>query len=237
MLSKAKSRNAGKSILLMFTIVSMFVLTSCSKEEETPLPAGYHKVEVEDKIDASNYTYLQVSENGNEYWIAVPQMKVEDGEVLYFSKSMEMKNFRSKTLNRTFESVLFVDDISRSLPNKPQMMTAHPKVNSSQKVNVTVPHLEDGKTIAQIYAEKESFAGKRVRVRGMVTKYNPAIMDMNWIHIQDGTGDENNYDIVVTTKDISEMGKVIVVEGTVELNKDYGSGYSYPIVIENAKVK
>jgi len=216
----------------------MLILTSCSKEEEAPLPAGWHKVEVEDKIDASQYTYMQVSENENEYWIAVPQMQVEEGDILYFSKSMEMKNFQSKTLNRTFESVLFVDDISRNLPNnKPQMPTSHPKVNATQKVNVTVEPLKDGKTIEQIYIEKGSLAGKPVRVRGMVTKYNPGIMDMNWIHIQDGTGNENNYDIVVTTKDPAEMGKLIIVEGTVALNKDYGSGYSYDIVIENAKIK
>ena len=202
-----------KSILLMFTIVSMFVLTSCSKEEEAPLPAGYDKVEVEDKIDASNYTYLQVSENGNEYWIAIPQMQVKEGEVLYFSKSMEMKNFQSKTLNRTFESVLFVDDISRSLPNKPQMPTAHPKVNATQKVNVTVEPLKDGKTIEQIYTEKESLGGKSVRVRGMVTKYNPGIMDMNWIHIQDGTGSGNDFDILLPQKILQKWESLLLSKG------------------------
>ena len=69
-----------------------------------------HNVVVEEKMDASNYSYLKVKEDGNSYWIAVPQMDINPGEYLIFSKSMEMKNFKSETLNKTFESILFVDD-------------------------------------------------------------------------------------------------------------------------------
>ncbi len=70
-------------------------------------------VVVEEKLDANNYSYLKVSENGNAYWIAVPRMDVKSGEKITFSKFMEMKNFKSETLGRTFESVLFVDDANK----------------------------------------------------------------------------------------------------------------------------
>lgn len=213
-----------------------FILVGCESDKPVEnLPSGYHAVEVVEHIDAQNYTYMKVSENDSEYWIAVPQREVKEGDILYYSRSMEMKNFNSKSLNRTFESILFVEDISTTVAEKNPEVVQHPNVKANQKVDLTIEPVDGGKTIEQIYAEKESLAGKTVKFRGMVTKYNPDIMGMNWLHLQDGTGTEN-YDIAVTTKDQAENGKLVTVEGTVALNKDFGSGYSYDLIIENAKV-
>lgn len=222
--------------LFVFAFLLSLVIAACDSENKPAenLPAGHHGVVVKEAVNAQNYTYIMVEENDKEYWIAVPQMEVKEGDVLYYSRSMEMKNFNSKALNRTFESVLFVDDISKTPAPKPEVVE-HPKVNSTQKQNVTVQPLKDGQTIEQVYNTKESLAGKTVRVRGMVTKYNPDIMGMNWIHIQDGTGTQN-FDLSVTSKDKAELGKLIIVEGVVSLNKDFGSGYSYDLIVENAKV-
>jgi len=230
------------SIIILVLLAIGF--TACEKKEEPnentskeeAMPAeNLHKVVVLDNMDASQYTYLKVKENDSEYWIAVPQMEVQKGETLYFGKSMEMKNFRSETLNKTFDSVLFVDHVSKT-PNEMTSVPNHPKLNSV-KEDVSVKPVSGGKTIAQIYADKSSLAGKTVTVRGKVTKFNPNIMGRNWIHIQDGTGSANNYDLMITSKDIVKVGDIVVAEGTVAVNKDFGAGYSYPVMVEDASVK
>ncbi len=228
-------------VILMLLAISF---SACEKKEEPEKNAAnqsamqsenLHKVVVEDNINASNYTYLKVKENDNEYWIAVPQMQVQKGETLYFGKAMEMKNFHSEALNRDFESILFVDRVSKT-PGNMDIVPNHPKLTSA-KEDLSVKPLSDGKTVKQIYADKNDLAGKTVKVRGKVTKFNPNIMGRNWIHIQDGTGSSNDYDLMITSKDIVKVGDVVVAEGTVAVNKDFGAGYSYPVMIEDANVK
>lgn len=224
--------------LLVLPLFLALMLVACESGNKPVdnLPAGYHGVVVAEAMNAQSYTYLRVTEDDKEYWIAVPQMEAKEGDVLYYSRSMEMKNFSSKTLNRTFESILFVEDISKTPATEKPQVVEHPKVNNTPKANVTVEPLKGGSTIEQIYANRNELAGKTVRVRGMVTKYNPDIMSMNWLHIQDGTGKEH-FDLAVTTKDNAENGKLVIVEGVVSLDKDYGSGYRYDLILENAKVK
>ncbi|MEJ2616894.1 MAG: GW dipeptide domain-containing protein [Ignavibacteriaceae bacterium] len=230
------------SIIILVLLAIGF--TACEKKEEpkentskqAAMPAeNMHKVVVLDNMNASNYTYLKVKENDSEYWIAVPQMEVQKGETLYFGKSMEMKNFHSETLNKTFDSILFVDHVSKT-PDEMTSVPNHPKLNNV-KEEVSVKPVSGGKTIAQIYADKSSLAGKKITVRGKVTKFNPNIIGRKWIHIQDGTGSANNYDLMITSKDIVKVGDVVVAEGTVAVNKDFGAGYSYPVMIEDANVK
>ena len=112
------------SLLLIMIILTFTACENKNEEANENLPAGTHKIEVADFIQTPNYTYIQASENGNEFWIAVPRMEPQKGETLYFSKSMEMKNFKSDALNRTFESVLFVQDISHT--PTPQTQVKHP---------------------------------------------------------------------------------------------------------------
>jgi len=227
-----------KKIIYLALMLATIMITGCGKDETPPLPEGTHAVEVEEAMDASQYTYIRVSEDGNEYWIAVPKMTVETGEKLYFSKSMVMNNFQSKTLNRTFDKILFVDDISKTPPaaNQPKQMP-HPKIESTQNRDLKLEPLKDGKTVEEIFSEKDKIAGSRVKIRGKIIKYNPEIMDRNWIHLQDGTSSGNNYDLIVTTKDPAEVGNVVIVEGTVSVNKNFGSGYVYPVMIENAEIR
>ncbi len=220
-------------------MLSLIIICGCGKDEEPPLPEGTHAIEVEESLEASQYTYIRVSEDDNEYWISVPKMQVENGEKLYFSKSMVMNNFQSKSLNRTFDKILFVDDISRTRPAAGNQRTSmnHPKIESMQNKDLKIERLKDGKTVEQIFSEKDKIAGNKVKVRGKVIKYNPEIMNRNWIHLQDGTSSGENFDLMVTSSDPAEVGKVVVVEGTVAVNKDFGSGYVYQVLIENAKIK
>ena len=228
--------------LLLVVSISVLVFAGCKKEEKNvqPLPAGYHAAKVLEHMNASNYTYLRVEENDKEYWMAVPQLPVENDEMVYYSKSMEMKNFHSETLKKDFPSILFVQDISKTIssPNGQNPMGENPHVKgiTLQKEDVSIQPAANGKTVAQILGQRETLDGKSVIVKGKVTKYNEGILDRNWIHIQDGTNANGEFDLLVTSKDVAQVGTIITAKGKVVLNKDFGAGYSYKILIEDAKI-
>ena len=121
----------------------------------------------------------------------------------------------------------------------------HPKIDQHGSAAPTAPKLDfskivkpkDGKTVQEIYQEKLKLDGKRVTLRGKVVKYNEAIMGKNWLHLRDGTGKEPTNDLTVTTQMKAKVGDTVLVEGIVTLDKDFGSGYQYDVVIEDAKVK
>ena len=190
---------------------------------------------VVDKVDAGSYSYLQLKDNDKLYWVAVPTMKIENGESVYFSQYMEMKDFKSETLNRTFESVLFVNDASKSM-NKMNMKNPHSEVQSLDKQTVSVETLKDGKTIADIYKNKQSLNGKTVKVKGKVVKFNSGIMNRNWVHIQDGTDNNGDYDLLLTTDETVKVGDIIIAEGKLAIDKDFGAGYFYAVLVEEAKI-
>lgn len=190
---------------------------------------------VVDKVDAGSYSYLQLKENNNLYWVAVPAMNIENGESIHFSQYMEMIDFKSETLNRSFESVLFVNDASRSM-NKMNMKNPHSDVQSLDKQTISVGTLKDGKTIADIYKNKQSLNGKTVKVKGKVVKFNSAIMNRNWVHIQDGTDNNGDFDLLITSDETAKVGDIIVAEGKLAIDKDFGAGYFYPVLVEEAKI-
>jgi hypothetical protein len=111
----------------------------------------------------------------------------------------------------------------------------HAKVPFS-KVKVEKSTAQNGYTVAEIFAKGASLNKQKVTVRGRVVKVNPNIMGRNWIHIQDGTGDpaKNTYDLVVTSADTAKIGDIITVEGTLATDKDFGFGYKYDVIVEDA---
>ncbi len=92
------------------------------------------------------------------------------------------------------------------------------------------------KTVAALYKEKATLAGKTVSVQGKVVKVNNGIMGHNWIHVQDGTGDAKTNDLTVTSDQMATVGDKVTVSGVVGINRDFGSGYSYPLLLEKATI-
>lgn len=208
---------------------------SNEKVQSNDIRSGSRSGEVIDKIDAGSYSYLQLKENDQVYWAAVSTMKIEKGEHIFFSKYMEMKNFKSETLDRTFESVLFVNDANK-VADKKTLQMAHANLKPGNEAEISVDPLDDGKTIAQIFSEKETLNNKTIKVRGKVVKFNGGIMNRNWIHIQDGTDNEGEYDLLITSNESTKVGDVIVAEGKLATDKDFGAGYFYPVLVEDAKI-
>lgn len=229
----------------LYILLAAFIfLTACSDDESQNLQeteavkSKPHIAKVVDKIPANNYLYLQVSENKESFWIAVSSMEIEVGETIYFSKYMVMKDFKSDNIDRSFDELLFVEDARKS-STPDEMKKIHSGAMNIEKEKIDIKPLNDGQTIKQIYDEKSSLNGKIIKVKGKVVKFNKQIMKRNWIHIQDGTGttDENNYDLAITSQDDVKVGDIITVTGKLSVDKNFGSGYFFPVIIEEAEIE
>jgi len=222
-------------------LISFIILFGCAGEdkqeltEQEVMKSEPHIAKVIDKIPAKGYTYLQVIENKEDFWIAVPTMEIEIGETVYFSRFMVMEDFKSENIDKSFDQILFVEDARKST-TPDEMKKIHSGVLPGEKQEIKIEPLSDGKTVKQIFSNKSSLNGEVVKVKGKVVKFNKQIMKRNWIHIQDGTGGENEFDLVITSDQEVQVGDIIVAEGKVAVDKDFGSGYFFPVLIEDAKV-
>ena len=198
-----------------------------------------HTVVVQEVIQATSYTYLRVKEADKDFWIAINKRQIEPGAKISFKGGLEMKNFQSKDLQRTFETIYFVNRIigDESSAIQPPMSMPHQTRPELVKKEISIEPAQGGVTIGRLYADRDSYAGKTVLVKGQVTKVNRAIMDRNWVHLQDGTGDSDNFDLTITTTDDVEVGGIVTFEGKITLNKDFGAGYSYEVIMEEAKLQ
>ena len=70
-------------------------------------------------------------------------------------------------------------------------------------------------------------------MRGQVTKFTANVMDKNWLHIRDSSTLD---DLTITTDSTAAIDAVVVIEGKLALNKDFGYGYVYPLIVEDASV-
>jgi hypothetical protein len=131
-------------------------------------------------------------------------------------------------------------DASAALPEGHPAANTIPEGHSKPQVSADDVDLSGVKkadqTVADIFAQKDSLAGKEVSVRGKVVKFSQAIMQTNWVHLQDGTGSEGTNDLVVTTDAVVAKGDTVLVKGVLTANKDFGFGYKYDAIIEGAQV-
>ena len=120
------------------------------------------------------------------------------------------------------------------------MPADHPQARPTGEVDLAgIAKAEGGKTVAEVFAEKDALAGQKVAIRGKVVKTNAGIMNKDWVHVRDGSGEEGTNDLTVTTtsQPLPNVGDTVLVSGTVILDKDFGMGYQYPVLIEDAEVK
>ena len=218
----------------------MMIAVSCKPKSaaDENLAQGVKKATAEEVIQTSNYSYVRISENGNENWIAITRQEVEKGKSYYYIPGIEMNDFVSKELKRTFPSILFVDKFSdQPIVAKISVAdSAKGKQAAVAKEGIKVEPAKGGITIAELYANRDAYAGKTVKIRGEVVKYTAEIMNTNWVHIQDGTKSGDLFDLTVTTNDVTKVGDVVTFEGTVSLKKDFGAGYFYEVIVEKAKL-
>ena len=231
-----------KYFTLLF-LITIGILTGCKDSEkakpteekvsvENVAASNTHEVVVLEKIAAGGYIYLKVSEKDKEYWMAIPGRPIEIGATYYYDQGMEMGKFESKSLKRTFENIVFAQGISE---NKDAVKTAKKKiVNKGNSKVVNIDKAANGIRVAELFENPEAYQNKEVIIKAQVVKVNNGIMGVNFIHLQDGTKGNDQFDITVTSNDRFIVGSVVTIKGTVVLNKDFGAGYSYDVLIEKA---
>ena len=254
-----------KNIFKLLTVLTLGIaLTACQKEatEKTASQPGDKEIQFEEPqaevyegtvvstTNAANYTYVELEKDGKKFWAAGPQTKLKVGDKVTLSGVSPMHNFQSKSLNRTFETILFSAQIAVAgkegaapAGGAVSMMGsgegsphggAAPPAKIEGPATGEIKKAEKGYTVSEIFAKKGELAEKSVEIRGKIVKANPAIMDTNWYHIQDGSGEAGSNDLTVTSNDMASAGDVVVVKGTLRLNKDFGSGYIYDVIVEEA---
>jgi len=201
-------------------------------------------------MNASGYTYIYLEQaNGKSVWVAVTQVAVKVGDQMSFKPGMEMGPFESKSLNRTFDSIIFSEGVLSGGSSEPVLDPGKNQgvspgsegatKDKKGKISVTKSSDPAGITVADAFSKRTKLNKKKVVIHGQVVKVSTGIMSRNWIHIQDGTGSEKKktHNLVVTSKsDIADVGDVVTVTGTLIKDRDFGSGYKYGVIIEDAKI-
>ena len=231
---------------------------------EAAAPSSALQGKVVERLDAPPYSYLKLKTAQGEAWAAVPKTDVANGADVTVAGAMPMKDFESKTLNRKFDVVYFgtlggeapaaaapagmgamgggaMGGGGEGKPD-PQAMAAQHAQAAAGPTEVSVGKVPkasgaDARTVSEIWAQRSALKEKPVTVRGKVVKFNAGIMGKNWLHLRDGSGAAGkDNDITITTDDQTAVGDVVVVKGTVRIDKDFGAGYAYPVIIEDAKL-
>jgi hypothetical protein len=188
--------------------------------------------------NTDSYTFLLLKIDTNETWVAVELSKVKVGSTVTVENSMEMKNFESKALKKTFPSILFGnlagDGSAMDKPHGASNTDAAP-----MELKVSKATGPSGQTVADVVNKATALNNKSVEVHAKIVKVNFGIMGKNWMHLRDGTGkaDDGSNDILVTTNAEATVGSTVTAIGTVRTNKDFGAGYAYKVMLEDVKFK
>ncbi len=275
---------AALAMALLFTgpVLAEEKKATASAASSVSLDGKPIKGKVLETMDTAGYTYIQVDAPEGKVWVAIPQSKIEVGQEVLANPGMVMKDFESKSLNKTFDVIIFssgLGDPSKPFaPKKKAAMGgmggssfaaamqaesggANPHGNTggamggaamaepsggsttaivpAAEVKVDKAIADNAQTIGECFDKAKELDNKKVTVRGKVMKVSRMIMGKNWLHLQDGTGNpmKNSHDLVVTTMAVPEKDSVVVIEGTLHANKDFGAGYKYEVIIEDAEIK
>ena len=214
---------------IIYTLLIITLFLACSKEQEQTTvskvaDSALRNITVEEVIQTKNYTYLRGEVNGKDQWLAFPKnVDVQKGDKYFFDRWYEMPNFKSKELDRTFESILFVESLRKTVSESKE-------VTIDPEAEIEVP--EGGITIEELLANKIKYEGKTVLISGIVVKFNAEIMNNNWLHLQD----TKKNDITITTQDKATVGEEAIIKGKVMLDQDFGAGYYYDIIIVDGEI-
>ncbi len=208
------------------------------------------KGEVLEVKAAENFSYLLLKTAQGEVWAAVLKGQITKGDSVTLENVSVMNNFESKTLNKTFDRILFGNVVVSNRPSTASTALGasfsasapHAGAQPPETINnqpVAKAKGSNAKTVFEIVRDGAKLKDKVVVVRGRVVKYNPDIMGKNWIHLRDGSGNETDgsNDILVTTTGKTKLGAVVTVKGTVHTDKDFSAGYAYKVLIEEATLR
>jgi hypothetical protein len=249
--------------LLVFVITALLFVGCGAKQkpssitEETEKPLSAHgttegeqsaakasvlKGKVLERLDAGRYSYLRLSTSSGETWAAVLLTDASIGSEVTIENPIPMDGFETKTLKRKFDRIFFGTlQQPEGAETENALQNAHSGVSesaSTEPIKVQRAAGSEGRTIAEIFAQKTQLKDRNVAVTGKVVKVNANIMGKTWIHVRDGSGDPKSRtnDLTVTTQGSAAVGDTITVKGTVHTDKNLGMGYVFPVIIEDATI-
>lgn len=209
--------------------------TENSEQEKATAHIRYGKILEIQKV--MGYDYLKVDRNGTGQWVAIADLPVKVGDTIGYDDRLVMKNFKSKTLGRTFDEIIFANEVY--LPEKaPQSRSLKAALAIPQKNETVIKApVKEFYTIVEIHRYRKSLAGKTVAVKARVHKIARQIMKRDWVHLEDGTGDGKAMtdDLVFTAAHADvKAGESVIAKARIVIDKDFGYGYFYPVLGENA---
>jgi len=240
--------------LIILLAASLLLISGCKSKKnnkQSLLAPNTHEVKVQEFIQTTTYTYFRVLENNAEYWMAAPKRETKKGETLYYTTSYPMEDFVSTELDRTFELVYFIQDLTDSPQGQmgsaaggSQVHMGTPRNQQQQQPSVAnnsapgevTGTIDEEISIHELMTNTDKYENKIVTISGKVIKVNPAIMARNWIHITPEPTDGHNHDLTITSQDNVEVDQIVTFKGQISLNRDFGAGYTYQIIMENAKL-
>ena len=281
-----------KTLFLAAGLTAALTFTACSNQEDTKAPKAESKKPavaqkqaappqaaapaatqasasaltgtVVETFDGGGYTYMELDLGTEKKWAAIGQAPVEVGQEVSLKPGPVMRDFHSRTFDRTFPEIIFSSGLVNPteaaaggganfgdalqgegmgmMPPSGAMEQVSggsmQAITPAQEVTIEKAEGENGYTVEEVFTQAGDLAGKKVKIRGKAVKISPNIMGKNWVHLQDGTGNPmaNSHDLVVTTSDMPEKDSIIVVEGVLAKDKDFGAGYKYNVIIEQAVV-
>jgi hypothetical protein len=214
-------------IIALFTFLAVAVAPSYA--------AKIHKGTVIEATTAGPYTYMQIEEGKEKFWIAATPNKFKKGTKVSFAEQLWMYKFKSKSMDRVFDKILFVakvylGDDALKAPTRERPTTAAKSMAPLKQKKAYGTF-----TVEELFTKKAELKGKSVKVKGKVVKVLDGIMGMTWVHIQDGTGATGSNDIIFTSKrDTAVVGSTVTAQGTLIIDKDFGSGYFYAVIMEDS---
>lgn len=225
----------------------IFKLLICAILFYTPqilaVDAGPATGTVVETMQSGGYVYIKLEDG---IWIAANAFAVTVGDKVQYSGAMEMSDFHSTSLDKTFESILFVSDagivgndgvVEPVMPmegHASEGMKVQKPVSAESPAAGEIKPLADGKTVAGIFAEADQLNEQVVSLNARVIKINKNIMGRNWITLQDGTGAEPDNKVLATSQEVVAPGDLVIVKGTVETDVDLGYGYQYKVLLQDA---
>jgi hypothetical protein len=209
--------------------------------------------EVLEVLQVPQYTYLRLGEKGAAgTWIAVPTASLEVGARARIRDGMKMTGFTSTALKRTFPVIYFGTLVESGRPETavdPHAGAVDPSASGAMSAAhaplgpVAVKPVDraagpNGKTVAEVVAQRSALAGKTVRIHATVVKATPGVLGRTYLHLRDGSGDAaaGNHDVAATTEATPAVGDVVLIEGVVAIDRDIGAGYKFPTIVEDARI-
>ena len=242
-------------------LIALLPIAACNKGKGTapaqpagapapgPAQVAALKGTVLERLEAAPYTYLRLKTAQGEIWTAVPTTDAAVGSEVAFIQSMEQSNWDSPKLKRKFDKI-FLGTLASTAPS-----TSAPGATPGAHPPVPIPAAtvevgkiakfegSEGRTVAEIYAQRTALSGKTVAVRGRVMKVTAGIQvagiaGATWVHLQDGSGNpaKADHDLTVTTDDQVAAGDLVVAKGTLQADPKIGTGYERALILKGATI-